>query len=59
MDQISSKASLWCECIHLSHLSVCNTRLSASCGHSMAVQWGLALREVLKDEAEVPQAVFK
>lgn len=25
----------------------------------MAVQWGLALREVLKDEAEVSQAVFK
>lgn len=33
--------------------------LLASCGHNTTVLWVLALRKVLKDKAEVSQAVFE
>lgn len=38
---------------------LCVVLVSASCGLSTTVPEGLALREVLKDKAEVSQAIFE
>lgn len=37
----------------------CNIWLWADCCHDTTVPWGLTLREVLQDQAEVSQAVFE
>lgn len=53
--------AVWMHSLISLHLRVCEKYiwLSASCGYNTTVLRGLALREVLKDEAEVSQALFE